>query len=142
MTPLTTRPAKSQHRGPRDSSCGAASIPPPGTNPFGTAAQSYALCWSRVNHNALPPSPGGANDTAAGYFVEWTVPVLIAAIDPAAEAKLDGLNKAVVSGRYLTEHESGPGPTIAGTASGLLRQRHERVRADHRAAASGTGCEA
>ena len=36
--------------------------------------------------------------------------MLIAAIDPAAEAKLDGLNKALVSGRYLTENESGPRP--------------------------------
>ena len=36
--------------------------------------------------------------------------MLIAAIDPVAEAKLDGLNKALVSGRYLTEHERGAGP--------------------------------
>lgn len=31
----------------------------------------------------------------------WSFPVLIAAIDPAAEAKLAGVNQAVVSGRYL-----------------------------------------
>ena len=113
------------------SSCGPVSTLPPGTNPFGTAAQSYALCWSRVNHNALPPSPGGVNDTAAGYFVEWTVPVLIAAIDPAAEAKLDGLNKAVVSGRYLTEHESGSGPllpVLASSASGMSEYAQTTVQ--------------
>ena len=107
------------------SGCGAASIPPPGTNPFGTAAQSYGLCWSRVNQSDMPPAPGAASPTGAGYFVEWTVPVLIAAIDPAAEAKLDGLNKAVVSGRYLTENESGRGPglpvlpVLASSASGM-----------------------
>ena len=113
------------------SSCGAASIPPPGTNPFGAAAQSYALCWSRVNHYDMPPSPGAVNDTAAGYFVEWTVPVLIAAVDPAAEAKLDGLNKAVVSGRYLTEHESGSGPllpVLASSASGMNESAQTTVQ--------------
>jgi putative ABC transport system permease protein len=113
------------------SSCGPASTLPPGTNPFGTAAQSYALCWSRVNGTGMPPSPGGVNNTAAGYFVEWTVPVLIAAIDPAAEAKLDGLNKAVVSGRYLTEHESGAGPllpVLASSASGMSEYAQTTVQ--------------
>jgi putative ABC transport system permease protein len=124
---LTTGPGTAGAR----SSCGAASFPPPGTNPFGTTAQSYALCWSRVNHNALPTSPGGVDDTAAGYFVEWTVPVLIAAVDPAAEAKLDGLNKAVVSGRYLTEHESGSGPllpVLASSASGMSEYAQTTVQ--------------
>ena len=48
--------------------------------------------------------------------------MLIAAIDPAAEAELDGLNKALVSGRYLTENESGRGPilpVLASSASGM-----------------------
>jgi putative ABC transport system permease protein len=92
-----------------------------GTNPFGTAAQSYVQCWSRVNqYDMPPPTPGSHN--SAGYFVTWTVPVLIAAIDPDAEAKLDGLNKALVSGRYLTENESARSPTLpvlASSASGM-----------------------
>ena len=96
---------------------------PPGTYPFGTAAQSYASCWSRVNHDGLPPSPGAGNGgTEAGYWINWNIPVLIAAIDPAAEAELDGLNKALVSGRYLTENESGRGPilpVLASSASGM-----------------------
>jgi putative ABC transport system permease protein len=118
--PLTT----SSSSGPLRSPCGAAVIPPPGTNPFSMVAQSYRLCWSRVNQNDMPPGPG-ASPTEAGYFVEWTVPVLIAAIDPAAEAELDGLNQAVVSGRYLTEHESTRGsilpvlPVLASSASGM-----------------------
>src|SRR5579859_2508788 len=65
---------------------------PPVTNPFGTAAQSYTYCWSRVNQYNLPPAEV-PNGTEAGYFVGWNIPVLIAAIDPDAEAKLDGLNK-------------------------------------------------
>ncbi len=93
-----------------------------GANPFGTAGQSYARCWSRVNQSDMPPSPGPASDSAAGYFVTWTIPVLIAAIDPDAEAKLDGLNKALVSGSYLTENEGADSPTLpvlASSASGM-----------------------
>jgi putative ABC transport system permease protein len=95
-------------------------VMPPGTNPFGTAAQSYARCWSRENQYDMPPGPG--SNTAAGYFVTWTVPVLIAAIDPDTEAKLDGLNKALVSGRYLTKNEGARSPTLpvlASSASGM-----------------------
>jgi putative ABC transport system permease protein len=73
-----------------------------------------------VNQYGMPSSPG--SDTAAGYFVTWSIPVLIAAIDPDAEAKLDGLNKALVSGRYLTEDEGDSSPTLpvlASSASGM-----------------------
>ncbi len=93
----------------------------PGTNPFGTAVQPKTQCWSRVNHDGEPPG-SGASSTEAGYWVTWTIPVLIAAIDPDAEAKLDGLNKALVSGSYLTENEGAVGPTLpvlASSASGM-----------------------
>ena len=41
-------------------------IVPPGTNPFGTAAQSYTRCWSRVNQYDLPgvPTPRPATTSA------------------------------------------------------------------------------
>jgi len=95
----------------------------PGTNPFSTAEQSYTVCWSRVNHYDLPPSPAsaGVSHTEAGYRVTWTIPVLIAAIDPDAEAELDGLNRALVSGGYLKENEAGGAtvPVLASSASGM-----------------------
>jgi len=81
---------------------GDGSLLPPGTSPFGTLAQSTASCWSRVNQYDVP----GSAHTEAGYYVTWNIPVLIAAIDPDAEAKLDGLNKAVISGSYLKENEA------------------------------------
>ncbi len=43
----------------------------------------------------------------------WSFPLLIAAIDPVAEARLVGLNKAVVSGRYLR-----PGDTVSSVSRG------------------------
>jgi len=81
---------------------GDGSLLPPGTNPFNTLAQSTASCWSRVNQYDVPRSA----HTEAGYYVTWNIPVLIAAIDPDAEAKLDGLNKALISGGYLKENEA------------------------------------
>jgi putative ABC transport system permease protein len=90
-----------------------------GTNPFGTVAQSYTVCWSRVNQYN---QPGGLH-TKAGYYIEWTIPVLIAAVDPDAEAKLDGLNKALVSGSYLKENASDAGgvtfPVLVSSTSGM-----------------------
>jgi putative ABC transport system permease protein len=81
---------------------GDGSLLAPGTNPFGTLAQSTASCWSRVNHYDVLPA---GSHTEAGYYVTWNIPVLIAAIDPDAEAKLDGLDKALSSGSYLKENE-------------------------------------
>ncbi len=96
---------------------------PPGASPFGVADQTLAGCWSKVNGIPIGPSgPIGAPQYSAG----WVIPVLIAAIDPAAEAKLDGLNHAVVSGRYLPERfTTSPRngetvfPVLASSASGM-----------------------
>ncbi|GAA2352333.1 hypothetical protein GCM10010170_043040 [Dactylosporangium salmoneum] len=50
---------------------------------------------------------GGMSAAAAGTSdravigVSWTVPMLLAAVDPKAEARLVGLDKAVLNGRYL-----------------------------------------
>jgi putative ABC transport system permease protein len=88
-------------------------------NPFGAAAQSYTSCWSRVNQYNEPGQP---SNTEAGYHIEWTIPVLIAAIDPGTEARLDGLNKALVSGSYLKENQGDDGPEVpvlASSASGM-----------------------
>jgi putative ABC transport system permease protein len=73
-----------------------------GANPFGPAAQSSVWCWSKVD------GTGGAfssNEPSHRAFatVDWSIPVLLAAIDPAAEEKLDGLGQAVTSGHYFSE---------------------------------------
>jgi putative ABC transport system permease protein len=94
-------------------------------NPFGVAAQSDCVAWSKVNSYGplgitTPYPPGSRNP---GYAVEWVIPVLIAAVDPVAEAKLDGLNRAVTSGHYLPEDTRNAGtasfPVLASSVSGL-----------------------
>jgi putative ABC transport system permease protein len=90
-------------------------------SPFSIANQTSLDCWSKANGIPL-----GHNVKAPIYLANWVIPVLIAAVDPAAEAKLDGLNHAVVSGHYLPEHtevttqggESGF-PVLASSASGM-----------------------
>src|SRR6202046_1900067 len=76
----------------------------PGSNPFApeTQAATASDCWSKVNGAG---SGSGYNKSGnPGYTVSWEVPVLIAAVDPVAEAKLDGLSRALVSGSYLAEN--------------------------------------
>ena len=46
----------------------------------------------------------------------WSFPMLVAAVDPAAEAKLDGLNEALTSG-HLSDRTRGP--RVRGVAGGL-----------------------
>ena len=94
-------------------------------NPFGVAAQSDCDAWSKANSygplGITTPYPPGSHNP--GYAVEWVIPVLIAAVDPVAEAKLDGLNRAVISGHYLPETSRNAGttsiPILASSVSGL-----------------------
>jgi hypothetical protein len=97
----------------------------PRVDPFGVAAQSVCTAWSKVNSygplGVTTPYPPGAHNP--GYAVEWDIPVLIAAVDPVAEAKLDGLNRAVIRGHYLPESTRDTGspafPVLASSVSGL-----------------------
>jgi putative ABC transport system permease protein len=83
-------------------------MPSQNENPFGVQAQSSAECWSKKDGQ---PAPFGSGSSHPYVAVTWVVPVLIAAIDPDEEAELDGLNKAITKGTYLTE---GEGDTAVG----------------------------
>ena len=83
--------------------------------PFDAGRQSDLWCWSRVNGMFGGGGWEGLTARRPGYAVRWLFPMLIAAIDPVAEAKLDGLNRAVISGHYLREQE---GPAYQGAPGG------------------------
>jgi putative ABC transport system permease protein len=103
--------------GARATPCPATGTP---SNPFSRAAQEGTWCWSKVNGDGTPGilvSP--ALNGHIGFGVDWQFPMLIAAIDPAAEAKLDGLNHALTSGQYLPGHGFGTGPQA------IYFQRHQ-----------------
>jgi putative ABC transport system permease protein len=61
------------------------------TNPYDAGARDSDFCepFRKIAHEKSPDAVG------------VSVPLLIEAIDPAAEAKLDGLNDTIVDGRYL-----------------------------------------
>ncbi len=84
-------------------------------SPFSFAAQARAWCWSKIDADGTPPGTlSWPNlDGHAGFAVGWQFPMLIAAIDPQAEAQLDGLDHAVTSGRYLPENYGSLNPDSA-----------------------------
>ena len=98
---------------------------------------SVTVCPSEIGGTPAQPSPfeaapdvldGSCASRSAGApiygYVTWSFPVLLAAVDPAAESELTGLDKTVTSGHYLGE-TAGPTshdnhtvvPILASTAS-------------------------
>lgn len=69
-----------------------------------TAQSAFDLpALTRLSCYTTNPATGGQGPVSFG--VAYYYPILLAAIDPVQEAKLVGLNKAIVSGRYLTAHD-------------------------------------
>ncbi|HEY1620851.1 MAG TPA: hypothetical protein VGG25_24725, partial [Streptosporangiaceae bacterium] len=108
------------------------------SDPFGLGAQANNWCWSKVNGMG-PGSVTFRNLSGRhpGFTVAWSFPMLIAAIDPVAEARLDGLDKAVTSGSYLAEQagdrhpssEITTFPVLATAASGIGERAVTKVSA-------------
>lgn len=88
------------------------------SGPFSTAVRSNVGCWSRVNGDSgLAPQfiPPGFKQGEVGFLVDRPSPMLIAAIDPVQEARLDAVDRTVVSGRYLSAQDG------TDSADGVLR---------------------
>jgi hypothetical protein len=81
--------------------------------PFSPDLQAGNECWSRVNGLDGQGGSRGLTASQPGVFVTWQFPLLIAAVDPVAEARLDGLPHALTSGHYLAE-DAGPGTVDTG----------------------------
>lgn len=77
-------------------------------SPLSVRSKRTGTCWSRQNGldgGGFASLPRGH----AGIVVQWTFPFLLAAIDPAQEAALSGLDTAVKRGDYLPERGGAPG---------------------------------
>jgi putative ABC transport system permease protein len=82
--------------------------PPTGYGPFDLRQVTSLACFSarspqlaKVNFEDRKVRPLGVGALATGYF-----PLAIAAIDPMQEAKLLGLDRTIVAGRYLRREEA------------------------------------
>lgn len=90
-------------------------------DPFGPGNRSVIACWSQQ------PQDGeadlfGLSSKNPGLAIGWSVPLLVAGVDPEAEAKLAHLDQAVVSGRYLRADDAQklPGvPVLVSKNSGV-----------------------
>lgn len=87
----------------------------PQGSPFADYQADDAVCWSWS-------SGSGSGGTASAHLpitanLQISFPLLVVAIDPKTEAELDGLDKAVVEGRYLSEKGAVAGkiPVLAST---------------------------
>jgi len=90
--------------------CPARSTPFASPSPFRFAERGIAACWSRpTGLEGIGWSYTGFRHGHFGATVDWSFPFLLAAIDPTAEARLGGVDRAVVSGRYL---QPGDLPTV------------------------------
>jgi putative ABC transport system permease protein len=85
-------------------------VPSRGGRPFNLESGVGMMCFSKatpeldggtLDYGPLPPGRVGAVSTA--FF-----PIFVSAIDPVQEARLVGLDHAVVSGRYLEPNEGAP----------------------------------
>lgn len=83
-----------------------------GPSPFAVSVRTEVGCYSPDT------AAGSAAQPSAVTF--WSFPVLMAAIDPSAEARLVGLNKAVVAGRYLRNSDSLTSVSAGGVPSSAI----------------------
>lgn len=75
-------------------------------DPFSTAARVDCY-YTSSNPEISIDGPSGASDTSyLETSITTSLPVLLAAVDPVAEAQLSGLDQAVTSGRYLAATET------------------------------------
>jgi putative ABC transport system permease protein len=79
---------------------------PAAAGPFSYAARAGSSCFSKVDGEGAPAGTSFIPDFHGhpGFAVGWQFPMLVAAVDPAAEARLDGLDHALDSGHYLPEN--------------------------------------
>ena len=123
---------------------GPAAVPCPATgqatSPFSYAALASSTCFSKINGQGAPPGTFFIPNFHGrpGFAVDWQFPMLLAAIDPVAEARLDGLNHALAFGKYLPESygnavadhsylEGDSYPVLAATDSGIGEYAQSQV---------------
>ena len=124
---------------------GSTAVPCPapqqGNGPFAFGTLASAACFSKIDGQGAPPGTFFLPNFHGrpGFAVDWQFPMLLAAVDPVAEARLDGLNHAVIWGHYLPENYGNlpPGnsyregygyPVLAATDSGIGEYAQNQVQ--------------
>jgi putative ABC transport system permease protein len=89
-------------------------------SPWDSAADSSLSCWSG---RSMGVSATVANNVSPGLrpvvgaVISFSFPMLVSAIDPVQESRLVGLDRTIVAGHYLGEHEGLIGVRVPGQAT-------------------------
>ena len=87
------------------------------TSPFDQTERGIAFCWSdKTGFYGAGWRGYGVGKHQLGFFIRFPFPFLLAAIDPGAEAKLDGVSNTIVSGRYLRAGDEPRTENVSGVA--------------------------
>jgi hypothetical protein len=73
------------------------------SGPFDPTAMSFDDCWSTQTGLGGGGWPQQVRKGHVAALLAWPFPFLVAAVDPAAEARLSGLRSAMVQGHFLRE---------------------------------------
>lgn len=86
------------------------------TSAFDQSERAIAFCISRkTGFYGLGWSGFGVRKSGLGFFIRFPFPFLLAAVDPAAETRLDGVGRTIVTGRYLHDTDAPRSETVFGT---------------------------
>ena len=102
----------------------AAPLSAPSLSPL--QAPRLTTCWS-TSAGPQPQAWAGRPPAAVSVPVAWTFELPLVAVDPAAEARLLNLNRAVVQGRYLPGTASPPGQIPVIIASSVDDDRQDSL---------------
>lgn len=99
---------------------------PARSSAFSQRAGTGLVCSSTTTPDQLPPE--GLRKGQIGVTFLYPFPLMVAAINPRAEARLVGLKGAVTSGRYLTASDQMTTHTSKGRGvAGIDRMRYHQV---------------
>ncbi len=87
------------------------------TGAFSQSERAIAFCVSHATGFYGEGWQGyGVRRPGVGFFIRFPFPFLLAAVDPTAEAKLDGVSKTIVGGRYLNDNDAPRSEVVSGTS--------------------------
>ncbi len=85
-------------------------------SPFDQSERGIAFCWSSATgFDGIGWSGSGFVTHQLGFFIRFPFPFLLAAVDPSAEAALDGVSRTIVTGRYLRASDTPQPHSVYGT---------------------------
>lgn len=92
-------------------------------DPFGQTERGIAFCWSRQTGfygDGWAGGTFGAPKPGLGFFIRFPFAFLLAAIAPGPEARLDGVPRTIVTGRYLRADDMPTLRQVPGVSGGRI----------------------